>query len=291
MQQHKRIDFVAAPQETHWVGDGFLVHNFIPSVEGLSQRAMDPFLLLDYNAKMMVKPGVRPRGVDVHPHRGFETVTIAYEGEVTHDDGAGHNGTIRRGDVQWMTAASGVLHKEFHSKEFTRRGGLFQMVQLWVNLPSERKMMKPTYQALPQSGLGKVQLPGGAGVVEVIAGEYRGVAGPAATQSPVFLMNARLNKGGSADFSFPASYNTALLAVSGRISVDRVEVAQDHILKFGNEGSDFSVQALEPDTVALIMSGEPLREPIVSYGPFVMNTREQIMQAIDDMETGAFGRL
>lgn len=289
--QRKKIDFVVGPQETHWVGDGFLVHNFIPSVEGLSQRAMDPFLLLDYNAKMMVKPSSRPRGVDVHPHRGFETVTIAYEGEVTHDDGAGHSGTIKRGDVQWMTAASGVLHKEFHSKEFTRSGGLFQMVQLWVNLPSVKKMMPPAYQALPQAELGKFRLAGGSGVVEVIAGEYDGVVGPAETQSPVFLMNARLNEGGFADFSFPETYTTALLAVSGRVEVDGVEVTQDHILKFGNEGRDFRVKATAPDTVALIMSGEPLREPIVSYGPFVMNTREQIMEAIDDMESGAFGRL
>lgn len=287
----KEIEFVTGPQESHWVGNGFLVNNFIPYIHGLSMRDMDPFLMLDYNRKMTVKPSRKPTGVGVHPHRGFETVTIAYHGEVEHHDSAGNHGVIRTGDVQWMTAASGVLHKEYHSRRWAAGGGVFQMVQLWVNLPGKDKMSKPRYQAITAAQMNRVDLPGGGGHVEVIAGEYMGHQGPARTFSPVALMNARLNKDGEAPFSFPAEYNTALLVVDGEAQVNGLDVPQDHMLKFKNRGEDFTVKAMAPGTVVLIMSGLPLGEPIAAHGPFVMNTQEQLYQAMHDVQTGKFGHL
>lgn len=287
----KKIAFVTHPQETHWVGDGFRVHNFIPSVLGLSMQEMDPFILLDYNAKMEVAPSDIPRGVGVHPHRGFETVTIAYSGEVEHGDSAGHGGLIGQGDVQWMTAAGGILHKEFYGREWSRKGGIFQMVQLWTNLPAKDKMTAPKYQSLANEQMGKHLLPDGAGYVEVIAGEYEGTKGPAYTHSPIALMNAKLNEGGRAVFSFPAHYNTALLVVQGSVLVDGTDVPEDNILKFENEGETFELVATSPETIVLVLSGEPLGEPIVAYGPFVMNTKQEIMQAINDVQSGKFGHL
>jgi quercetin 2,3-dioxygenase len=288
---YKKIAFVTHPQEIHWVGDGFKVHNFIPGIPGLEMKDMDPFILLDYNAKMEVTPSDTPRGVGVHPHRGFETVTIAYNGKVQHHDSAGNGGIIGTGDVQWMTAASGVLHKEYYEKEWSRQGGTFQMVQLWTNLPKADKMSAPGYQAIPNETMGRYILPGNSGFVEVIAGKYNDVEGPAHTHSPISLMNARLNLGGKATFSFPENYNTALLVVQGSILANEIDVPENNFVKFENKGEVFTVEATEPDTIVLIMSGKPLHEPIVAYGPFVMNTKQEIMQAFDDLNHGKFGYL
>lgn len=288
---NKKIAFVTYPQSSHWVGDGFRVHNFVPSVYGLSMQEMDPFLLLDYNAKMEVPPSTVPGGVGVHPHRGFETVTIAYEGMVEHHDSMGHRGVIGRGDVQWMTAARGVLHKEYHAKEWAQRGGTFQMVQLWTNLPRKDKMSTPRYQALSNKDIPKVPLANGGGFVEVIAGSFQGIEGIAKTHSPIHLMNAKLQEGAEVEFSFPAHYNTALLVVKGSIKVEEYDVPTDNLLKFENEGELFTLRALEPDTIVLVMSGEPLNEPIVAYGPFVMNSKQEVLQAFDDVNQGRFGHL
>ena len=226
----------------------------------------------------------------VHPHRGFETVTIAYQGRVEHGDSSGGGGIIGEGDVQWMTAASGVLHKEFHETEWAKKGGIFQMVQLWINLPAKDKMSPPKYQAIMNSEMKNVDL-GENGVIEVIAGNYNGEKGPASTFSPVNLMNAKLKKGGKAQFSFPAKYNTAALVIEGNIVVNGEEnVPTDHFVLFENEGETFNIEATE-DAVVLIISGEPLNEAIFSNGPFVMNTKEQIIQAFDDYNTGKFGYL
>lgn len=287
----KKIAFITHPQETHWVGDGFRVHNFIPSVLGMSMQEMDPFILLDYNSKMEVTPSDTPRGVGVHPHRGFETVTIAYSGEVEHGDSAGHGGIIGQGDVQWMTAASGVLHKEFYAKEWAKKGGTFQMVQLWTNLPAKDKMSTPKYQSIENAKMGKYLLEDGTSLVEVIAGEYKGTAGPASTHSPIAMMNAKLIKGAKADFNFPAHYNTLALVVQGSALVNGEEVPTDNIVKFENEGESFIIEATSDDTIVLVLSGEPIGEPIVSYGPFVMNTKQEIMQAIADVQQGKFGHL
>ena len=286
----KKVEIIVQPRPAHFVGDGFRVHNFIPSGYRLDMKRMDPFIMLDYNSKFHFSGTETPRGVGVHPHRGFETVTIAYHGRVEHADSAGGGGIIGEGDVQWMTAASGVLHKEFHETEWAKQGGIFQMVQLWVNLPAKDKMRAPKYQAIKNSDMTKVDL-GENGFVEVIAGEYKSQKGPASTFSPVNLMNAKLKKGGKADFSFPANFNTAALVVEGSISVNgEKNVPTDHFILFKNEGENFIIEATE-DAVVLVISGEPLNEPIFPHGPFVMNSREEIIQAFEDFNTGKFGYL
>lgn len=285
----KNIEAVIAPREPHFVGDGFRVHNFIPSGYHLDMRRMDPFIMLDYNSKFDFPATDKPKGVGVHPHRGFETVTIAYQGSVSHHDSAGGGGTIHQGDVQWMTAASGVLHKEYHAEEFYKKGGIFQMVQLWVNLPAKDKMSAPKYQAIAHKDIPTVKVENG--FVEVIAGEYNQAKGAASTFSPVNMLNAKLNEGGKANFNFPAHYNTILLVVEGEVKVNNQEIVPtDHLLLFTNEGEDFTIEATE-SSVVLILSGEPLNEPIASYGPFVMNTQEQIREAFDDYNHGKFGTL
>lgn len=286
----KKIEIVVSPKEPHFVGDGFRVHNFIPSGFRLDMKRMDPFLVLDYNSKFHFGATDTPRGVGAHPHRGFETVTIAYKGRVEHNDSAGGGGIIGEGDVQWMTAAGGILHKEFHETEWARKGGIFQMVQLWVNLPAKDKMSPPKYQAIKNAEMSQVNL-GENGIVEVIAGSYKGQQGPASTFTPVHMMNARLKNGGTAEFSFPAHYNTVALVIEGNITVNGTEkVATDHLALFENEGENFTIEASE-DSIILILSGEPLNEPIYPHGPFVMNNREEIMQAFQDFNTGKFGYL
>lgn len=286
----KKVEIVIAPKPAHFVGDGFRVHNFIPSAYHLDMKRMGPFIMLDYNSKYHFAASEIPRGVGVHPHRGFETVTIAYQGKVEHHDSAGGGGVIEEGDVQWMTAASGVLHKEFHETEWAKEGGIFQMVQLWVNLPAKDKMSTPKYQAIKNADMKIVDL-GENGFVEIIAGEFQGEKGPAQTFSPVNLMNAKLKSGGIAEFSFPASFNTAALLIEGHITVNGEEkVETDHFVLFENEGETFTVTANE-DSIVLIISGEPLNEPIFPHGPFVMNTREEIIQAFEDFNSGKFGYL
>lgn len=286
----KKVEMVVQPKEPHFVGDGFRVHNFIPSGFRLDMKRMDPFIMMDYNSKFYFEPVEKPRGVGVHPHRGFETVTIAYQGRVEHGDSSGGGGIIGEGDVQWMTAASGVLHKEFHETEWAKKGGIFQMVQLWVNLPAKDKMSKPKYQAIKQKEMMNVDL-GENGSIEVIAGEYDGKKGPASTFTPVNMMNAKLKKGGKADFSFPEDFNTAALVIEGSVIVNGEEkVPTDNFILFENEGENFTIEATE-DSIVLIISGEPLNETIFPHGPFVMNTREEIIQAFEDYNTGKFGYL
>ena len=287
----KNIELVLTPPEPHFVGDGFRVHNFIPGGYRTDMERMNPFILLDYGAKFYFPPSDHPLGVGVHPHRGFETVTIAYKGRVAHHDSTGESGVIGEGDVQWMTAASGILHKEYHEKEFSREGGELQMVQLWVNLPAKYKMSAPKYQSLTNAQISKVTLPDEAGVVEVIAGEYKKTKGSASTFSPIHLLNVKLNKGGKADFSFPETYNSALLVLEGKVTVNgSEEVPANHFALFQNDGETFDIESAE-DAIVLVMSGEDLSEPIAAHGPFVMNTRQEILQAFEDYQKGKFGYL
>jgi hypothetical protein len=288
----KQVEMVMAPREPHFVGDGFRVHNFIPSAYGLTMQRMDPFIMLDYGAKFYFPPSPnKAKGVGVHPHRGFETVTVAYKGSVAHHDSAGGGGIIAEGDVQWMTAASGVLHKEYHSEAFSKTGGDFQMVQLWLNLPAKDKMSTPKYQAITNDQIPKIEFANEGGLVEVIAGNYDGNPGAASTFSPVHLYNAKLKVNGEASFSFPAHYNTALLVIEGAILINGIEeVPLDHFALFSNKGEDFTIKATE-QSIVLILSGEPLRENIAAHGPFVMNTRTEILQAFEDYENGKFGTL
>lgn len=287
----KNIELVLSPPQPHFVGDGFRVHNFIPGAYRLDMERMNPFILLDYNSKFYFPPSEKPRGVGVHPHRGFETVTIAYKGGVAHHDSSGGGGVIGVGDVQWMTAASGILHKEYHEENFSKAGGDFQMVQLWVNLPAKDKKSPPKYQSLVNANFNKVNLPADAGLVEVIAGEYQDAKGSASTFTPMHLLNVKLNKEGAAGFKFPADYNTALLVIEGNITINGAEkVPVDNFALFENKGETFRIVANE-NSVVLVLSGEPINEPIAAHGPFVMNTRQELVQAFEDFNAGKFGYL
>ena len=271
------------------VGDGFRVHNFFPNGYRIHRR-MSPFYLLDYNSLVEFPPSDHPRGVGVHPHRGFETVTIAFQGEVAHHDSAGNSGVIGPGDVQWMTAASGVLHKEYHGAELTRTGGPFQMVQLWVNLPAAHKMDPPRYQAIKHEDMGKAPLPNEGGTVHVIAGEYAGVKGPARTFTPIELWDVHLRSGGTMEFALPTTYNAGLLVVEGEAVVNGSVVPTDHFVLFGTAGEQITVGA-ENGARVLVLAGEPINEPIAQYGPFLMNTHDELQQAFQDLAAGKFGVL
>ncbi|HEX7900292.1 MAG TPA: pirin family protein [Planctomycetota bacterium] len=265
----------------HWVGDGFPVRSMFSYDE--PEQPLSPFLLLDYAAPWTVPAGNgEPRGVGEHPHRGFETVTIVYQGEVEHRDSAGHKGRIGPGDVQWMTAASGVVHEEKHGRELTKKGGPIQMAQLWVNLPAKDKMSEPGYQDILNGRIPAVEIPGGS--VRVIAGEFRGTRGPAKTHTPVELFDVRL--GGEADLEIPEGHSAAALVVDGRLN----GAGPGDLLVLSREGAAARVKA-EAGSRFLLLAGEPIDEPVVGYGPFVMNSEEEIRQAIRDYQNGKMGHL
>jgi redox-sensitive bicupin YhaK (pirin superfamily) len=286
----RSVEAIYPPPPPHMVGDGFRVHGFFPGGPITDKKRMSPFFMMDYNSKVDFPPTDSPRGVGVHPHRGFETVTIAYKGSVAHHDSAGNSGVIGEGDVQWMTAASGLLHKEYHEKNFAKLGGTFQMVQLWVNLPAAYKMTPPKYQEIVNEKMGKHILPNNQGSIEIIAGEYNGTKGPASTFTPVEMYNAKLKKGAKVNFSFPALYNTAFLIVEGSAMVNGKQAKLDHLALMKNDGEAVEIEASE-DSIILVLSGQPISEPISSYGPFVMNTWSEIEQAVKDFNSGKFGVL
>ena len=286
----KTIDTILRNDTPHWVGDGFPVRSLF-SYHG-DTAAISPFLLFDYAGPWTFEP-VRghPRGVGEHPHKGFETVTIVYEGEVEHRDSTGAGGKIGPGDVQWMTAASGILHEEFHSPEFTRSGGTLEMVQLWVNLPAADKLSAPGYQTLLDADIPSVELADGAGRLRVIAGEYDGHRGPARTFTPIDVWDVRLGQGRSATFRTPAGHTLALVMLKGTVLVNGSQVVREsQFVAFDREGTQLQIEA-NNDASFLLLGGEPIDEPIVGYGPFVMNTEEEIRQAIDEFNEGRFGRI
>jgi redox-sensitive bicupin YhaK (pirin superfamily) len=284
----KKLERIIPPPPPHMVGDGFRVHNFFPSGGIQNKQRMSPFFMLDYASPYNFPPSKIQRGVDVHPHRGFETVTIAYQGKVAHHDSAGNQGVIGEGDVQWMTAASGVLHKEYHEKNFSQQGGIFQMVQLWVNLPAQFKMTAPRYQEIKKEKMGQFTFEGG--LLEVIAGEYMNSKGPAQTFSPLHVYNLHLNTAKEFTLELPEEFNTGMLVIKGAVTVQEQLAPADHFVLFQNIGTSITVKAKENATL-LILSGQPLHEPIVAYGPFLMNRWEEIEQAVEDFNNGKFGVL
>jgi quercetin 2,3-dioxygenase len=290
MPVKKTIEAIIPPPPPHMVGDGFRVHGFFPGGK-IDKKRMSPFFLMDYNSKVDFSPTDKQRGVGVHPHRGFETVTIAYHGRIAHHDSAGNSGIIGQGDVQWMTAASGLLHKEYHEESFSKAGGLFQMVQLWVNLPAKYKMTAPKYQEISNSMMGKHILADHKGHIEVIAGNFDNTSGPASTFTPMHVSNARLNKGAAVTYTFPAAWNTGILVVDGDALINGATAPADHFVLFKNEGEEITIEATADNTVLLVLSGEPIHEPIAQYGPFLMNTWEELEQAISDVSAGKFGVL
>lgn len=283
------VEGVLAPTNTHMVGNGFKVMNFFPNGRGFEER-MSPFFLLDFNAEVNFPPSKISQGVGVHPHRGIETVTIAYKGAVEHHDSKGNHGIIQPGDIQWMTAGGGVLHKEYHEQTFNRTGGAFEMLQLWINLPKKHKMTPAKYQSFLHAKKPKIDLPWSQGTVHVIAGEYGDVKGMADTFSPIHMYDIHLNEGADFNFSLPAEYNSGILVVDGAITVNGMAAPENHYVQLKNESGEINIKA-DKKAILLVLSGEPLNEPYVSYGPFVMNTEEEIRQAIEDYNDGKFGFL
>ena len=285
----KQITGVYTAPAQHWVGDGFPVRSMF-SYQTHGQQ-LSPFLLLDYAGPYTFPAGSEKRGVGEHPHRGFETVTIVYAGEVEHRDSTGRGGVIGPGDVQWMTAGAGILHEEFHSEAFTRSGGELKMIQLWVNLPAKDKMAAPGYQSITADLIPRVALPDNAGHVRVIAGDYADVSGPARTFSPLNVWDMQLTQGHDVSLRQPAGWSTALVVLEGEISVNGAENAREgQLVVLSQQGETLHLSATA-DAKVLLLAGEPLGEPIVGYGPFVMNSKTQIAEAVRDFNSGRFGQI
>lgn len=283
----KAIRRIVRDVSPHWVGDGFPVRSLFSYQEG---STFDPFLLLDYAGPHQFGPAEAKRGVGEHPHRGFETVTIVYQGELEHRDSSGSHGSIGPGDVQWMTAASGIVHEEFHSERFARDGGTLEMVQLWVNLPAQQKMSPPRYQGIVNSQIPQVELPDGAGTVRVIAGEFQGTRGPAKTFTSINVWDLQLNAEGEAQLRVPEGQTALLVVQAGAVRVNEEPMKAVELALLDREGELVTLKAQSTARV-LVLSGQPLNEPVVGQGPFVMNTRDQIREAIQDYQAGRMGHL
>jgi hypothetical protein len=285
----KQLIHITRDVPAHWVGDGFPVRSLFSY--GRDSAVYDPFLLLDFAGPHEFAPAEAPRGVGEHPHRGFETVTIVYNGELEHRDSAGHHGTIGPGDVQWMTAASGVVHEEFHSAAFTKSGGLFQVMQLWVNLPAKSKMSPPRYQEIRAGDVPRVTLPDGAGTARIIAGDFTGTYGRARTFTSVNLWDLELAADKIVELNVPDGHTTILVVQNGTVAVGASErINHGELALFDRAGDGVRLESVGPARV-LLLSGEPIGEPVVGQGPFVMNTSAEIRQAIADYQSGAMGSL
>jgi quercetin 2,3-dioxygenase len=285
----KKVLSTHSAPDRHWVGDGFPVHGMF-GYTGDTKR-ISPFLMLDYAAPIEFDATSKRRGVGTHPHRGFETVTIVYAGEVEHRDSTGSGGVIGPGDVQWMTAGSGILHEEFHSTDYAKRGGPFEMAQLWVNLPAKDKMTKPGYQAITSAQIPAVALSDDAGTVRVIAGSYAGQKGPARTFTPMNVWDVRLKPGKTVDLSQEEGWTVQVVVMAGTLLLNGETVLRaSQMATLSTEGRGVTIEA-NNDVKLLLLAGEPIDEPVVGYGPFVMNTQEEIRQAIEDFNSGRFGRM
>lgn len=286
----RTIERVFKGSPEHWVGDGFRVNNYFPSATDFEKR-MSPFFLLDYHRPYAYTPTDQRRGVGSHPHRGFETVTVAYEGAVAHHDSAGNGGVINPGEVQWMTAGAGILHNEYHESSWAKKGGIMHMIQIWVNLPRKFKRTDPKYQALTNGVIPEVALPGNKGVARVISGDYNGTQGPAHTFTPAHMLDLRLKPGAEVRLTAPQDFNAALLVLKGEVKAnDSPLVSEGNFILFNNDGDEINVTS-PGESIVMFLSGAPIDEPLVHYGPFVMNSVDEINQAIHDFNTGRFGHL
>jgi redox-sensitive bicupin YhaK (pirin superfamily) len=287
----KSIKQIYTGTSPHMVGDGFRVANYIPGINNYSGNELSPFIMLDYNAPHVFQPSNKRRGVGEHPHRGFETVSIAYEGEIEHRDSAGGGGIINAGEVQWMTAAGGLMHDEFQTENFSKNGGTQHFIQLWVNLPAKHKMDKPHYQAITKSNISEYKIDENGSVVRIIAGEFNGIKGAATTYTPINMFDIRLNKGAKISFDVTASHNSMALITKGSVKINDSESVKhmDNVV-FKTDGETVIIEAIE-DAMVFFISGEPINEPMARYGPFVMNTKEEIMKAMEDVNSGKFGSI
>jgi quercetin 2,3-dioxygenase len=284
----KSVIGIQSNNQAHWVGDGFPVRTLF-SYQSMGEE-LSPFLMLDYASPTAFPPSAEAKGVGPHPHRGFETVTIVYEGGLAHKDSAGNSGTIGPGDVQWMTAGAGILHEEMHSARFTQQGGMLSMAQLWVNLPASQKMTPPSYQAIEAKHIPSIQFDNDQGAARLIAGHHAGLSGPAKTHTAMQVWDLQIKKGAVITLPTPNHWSAALAILQGQVETDKGLAGDASLIVYSRTGTGITVSASQ-DTHALLLSGEPIAEPIVGYGPFVMNTKAEIVQAIDDFNGGQFGRL
>lgn len=291
MEIFRPIERILRGAHSHWVGDGFYVKQYFPSGQNIEFfNRFSPFILLDYNEPYYFEATNKTVGVGAHPHRGFETVTLAISGKVEHHDNKGNHGIIGPGDIQWMTAGSGILHKEYHEKEYAQKGRTFHMIQLWVNLPQKYKMVEPKYQSLLNENMGKFSLQDNMGEVTVYAGQVQGVKGPAKTFFPINLYKVTLKKNGTIKLNEPADFNTGALVINGSVKInDNQILEQGSFILFENKEGNIKLEGISDEVSLIFLSGEPLNEPVVAQGPFVMNTEEEIIQANLDFYTGLFG--
>ncbi|EHO85087.1 pirin family protein [Fusobacterium ulcerans] len=291
MEIFRPIERILRGAHSHWVGDGFYVKQYFPSGQNIEFfNKFSPFILLDYNEPYYFEATNKTVGVGAHPHRGFETVTLAISGKVEHHDNKGNHGIIGPGDIQWMTAGSGILHKEYHEKEYAQKGRTFHMIQLWVNLPQKYKMVEPKYQSLLNENMGKFSLQDNMGEVTVYAGQVQGVKGPAKTFSPINLYKVTLKKNGTIKLNEPADFNIGALVINGSVKInDNQILEQGSFILFENKEGNIKLEGISDEVSLIFLSGEPLNEPVVAQGPFVMNTEEEIIQANLDFYTGLFG--
>lgn len=284
----KKVQSIFSAPHPHWVGDGFPAKTlFSYQRQG---KSVSPFLLLDYAGPMQFSPSKHIRGVGEHPHRGFETVTLVYEGEVAHKDSTGEHGVIGAGDVQWMTAASGILHEEFHSQAFAEKGGMLEMMQLWVNLPKREKMTTPKYQEITSAQIPSLTLPDNRGYLRIIAGELTGIKGPASTYTPILVADGEIKASGNYQLPIQDGWSAMVIVRQGQLKVNQQLVSKNQTIILSQSGEGLTIEALD-DSKLLILAGEPIDEPIVGYGPFVMTSQAEINQAITDFQSGKFGNL
>lgn len=288
MTDFRPIEDKYSIEKEHWVGSAFRVRNYFPEGKNLLQR-FSPFALMDYNPPREFPPSKSPKGIGPHPHRGIETVTFVFQGAVEHHDNAGNHGIIYPGDVQWMTAGAGVLHKEYHELEFQKTGGIFHVIQLWINLPKKDKFTAPRYQELSKEKMGKIKLPAGNGEVTIVAGEFEGVKGPALTFSPINIYLIDLKPNVNITLNEPGNYNTGILVISGNMYINNTACKENDFILFENKEGFISINNVSTDVKLIVLSGEPLNEPAVAAGPFVMNTKEELRQAALDYREGRFG--
>ncbi|MDR7855959.1 pirin family protein [Tissierella sp.] len=284
----REIETIFEGSRTHWVGSGFKVSNYFPSGKNLLER-FSPFILMDYNIPIEFPPSKTPKGIGPHPHRGFETVTFAFEGAVEHHDNKGNHGVIYPGDVQWMTAGSGILHKEYHEEQFRLKGGIFHVIQLWVNLPKKYKMVEPRYQAITKEDMGKIVLPDEKGNVIIVAGTFNGVEGPAKTFSPMNIYTVEITNNTYVKINEPSNFNMGILVLDGEIKINKELCKAKDFILFKNEDGDVNIEGISENAKVFILSGEPINEPIAAGGPFVMNTKEELSMANEDFNNGKFG--
>lgn len=276
--------------DPHWVGNGFRVSQYFPRGMNLLER-FSPFILMDYNVPFEFPPSSTPRGIGPHPHRGFETVSFAFEGAVEHHDNQGNHGIIYPGDVQWMTAGEGILHKEYHEKEFSKSGGIFHMIQLWVNLPKKDKLASPRYQDISNKDMGRFEIGDNKGEVTIVSGDFKGVKGPAKTFSPINIYIIDLENKGELEFVEPGHYNTGILLLEGKVKINDKSCSEKDFILFENKDGNIRLESITDKSKLIVLSAEPIDEPIATGGPFVMNTKDEIEKAASDYREGRFGSL